>query len=412
MSDARRAADAPDLPMGWLVAERAARNSYGRLLALLASRSRDITTAEDALAEALASALSTWPTRGVPDNPDAWLLTAARRNLGHAHARSATAQAAVDTIALLNQERDSRDPQLLGDARLQLLFVCAHPAIDPTVQAPLMLQTVLGIDAARIAASFLVAPATMSQKLVRAKKRIRDAGIAFVVPEAEHLPERRNAVLSAIYAAYGMAHDAIPGSSEAHGLAGEAIWLARLLRELMPIDPEAMGLLALMLYCEARRPARRDSSGAFVPLFAQDPQRWDAAQLAEAESLLRVAAQSAKPGRFQIEAAIQSLHAETIFTGSAKPEPLLALYDLLLTFAPSIGARVSRSVALAAIDAPAACRALDLLADQCALYQPWWAARAHVLRLAGNAQGATQAARTAAGLASDPAVRQWLLTKS
>ncbi len=390
--------------------EIAARTSYGRLLALLASRSRDIAAAEDALAEALEAAIATWPDRGVPANPDAWLLTAARRNLGHARARQATATTGAATMALLQDERDSHGAVPFGDERLKLLFVCAHPAIDASVQAPLMLQTVLGLDAARIAASFLVAPATMGQKLVRAKARIRDAGIAFAIPESEQLPERRAAVLAAIYAAYGTAHDTITGADpRGEGLAGEAIWLARLLCELMPDDPEALGLLALMLFCEARRPARRDAAGGFVPLRAQDPHRWDAAMLAEAEALLRTAARHATPGRFQIEAAIQSLHAETVMTGVSNPGPLLALYDLLLATAPSIGARVSRAVALAALDPAAACAALDALADRCATYQPWWAARAHLLRLTGDMARAHAATKTAAGLASDPAVRAWLL---
>ncbi|PZN95520.1 MAG: RNA polymerase subunit sigma-70 [Alphaproteobacteria bacterium] len=409
---ARRPAETPAAPLARQAAEQAARTSYGRLLALLASRSRDIAAAEDALAEALAAALATWPERGVPDNPDAWLLTAARRNLGHARARGATASAGAETMAMLQDERDSTAPMPLGDARLQLLFVCAHPAIDAGVQAPLMLQTVLGLDAARIAASFLVAPATMSQRLVRAKTRIRDAGIAFAIPAPDQLAPRRAAVLAAIYAAYGTAHDDVPAVAEAQGLAGEAIWLARLLGELMPDDPEALGLLALMLFCEARRPARRDAAGGFVPLLAQDARRWDAAMLAEAEALLRAAARFRTPGRFQIEAAIQSLHTETVLTGTANPGPLLALYDLLLATAPSTGARVGRAVALAALDVAAALADLDALAARCTGYQPWWAARAHVLRRAGDTAGARDAARTAAGLASDPAVRNWLLAAS
>ncbi len=390
-------------------AERAARSSYGRLLALLAARSRDIAAAEDALAEALASALASWPLRGVPDNPDAWLMTAARRNLAHARARGATASAGSTTLTLLQDERDSAGA-VFADERLKLLFVCAHPAIDAAAQAPLMLQTVLGLDAARIAASFLVTPAAMGQRLVRAKTRIRDAGIAFAIPEAEQLPERRAAVLAAIYAAYGTAHDTIAGADpHGEGLAGEAIWLARLVLDLMPDDPEAHGLLSLMLFCEARRAARRDAAGGFVPLLEQDPHRWQAALLAEAEALLRAAARFAVPGRFQLEAAIQSLHAETVMTGVANPGPLLALYTLLVTIAPSIGARVSRAAVLADVDPMAALADLDALQRRCATYQPWWAAQAHALRRAGRADEARTATVNAAGLTTDPAVREWLL---
>lgn len=291
--DARRAAEA------------AARTSYGRLVAMLASRSGDIAGAEDALADAFASALSVWPDRGVPDNPDAWLLTAARRNLGHMRSRATTAVAGEATVILLDEERAEGEPIPFGDDRLKLMFVCAHPAIAADVQAPLMLQTVLGLDAARIAGSFLVSPAAMGQKLVRAKVKIRGAGIAFVVPEPEVLSARTGAVLSAIYAAYGTGwEDVLGADARRKGLSEEAIWLARLVTELLPDDPEAMGLLSLMLHCEARKPARRDADGAFVALSDQDPNRWVRPMVAEAEALLRSAALHATPGRFQIEAAI------------------------------------------------------------------------------------------------------------
>jgi predicted RNA polymerase sigma factor len=391
-------------------AEAAARTSYGRLVAMLASRSGDIAAAEDALAEALAAALTAWAARGVPENPDAWLLTAARRNLGHARGRAGTAAANEATVMLLHEERGEAEPVPFGDDRLKLMFVCAHPAIAPDVQAPLMLQTVLGLDAARIAASFLVSPAAMGQKLVRAKVKIRDAGIAFAVPEPDVLAARTGAVLSAIYAAYGTGwEDVLGADAKRKGLAEEAIWLGRLVAELLPDDPEAMGLLSLMLHCEARRAARRGADGAFVALADQDPKLWSPTMLPEAEALLRAAARFATPGRFQSEAAIQSLHAQSVMTGEDLRVPLTRLYDLLLSVAPSTGAAVARAVAYAeAGQGGAALGQLDAL-DGCAGYQPWWAARARVLWVLGEGDAAREAAATAAGLSDDPAVRAFLL---
>ena len=241
-------------------AETVARAAYGRLLAYLAARSRDVAAAEDALAEAFRAALETWPERGVPDQPEAWLFKAARRNLTHAGRRASVRAAAGPTLQLLAEERQDREPAPFADERLKLLFVCAHPAIDPAARAPLMLQTVLGLDAARIASAFLVAPAAMGQRLVRAKTRIRDAGIAFAVPEPTELPERLGAVLDAIYAAYGSGWEDVAGAdARRKGLVAEAIWLARLVVALLPGEPEARGLLALMLYCESRSAARRDA---------------------------------------------------------------------------------------------------------------------------------------------------------
>jgi predicted RNA polymerase sigma factor len=403
MDSARRAAAE--------TAASAARTSYGRLVAMLASRSGDIAAAEDALAEAFAQALATWPERGVPDSPDAWLLTAARRNLGHTRGRAGTAAANEATMLLLHDERGKAEPVPFGDDRLKLMFVCAHPAIAPDVQAPLMLQTVLGLDAARIAASFLVSPAAMGQKLVRAKGKIRDAGIAFAVPEPEMLDARTAAVLSAIYAAYGTGwEDMLGADAKRKGLAEEAIWLGRLVAELLPDDPEAMGLLALMLHCEARRGARRTADGAFVPLADQNPQLWSRTMLPEAEALLRAAARFATPGRFQTEAAIQSLHAQSVMTGEDLRLPLVRLYDLLVAVAPSTGAAVARAAAVAeAGNAGYALVQLDALAG-CESYQPWWAARARILLLSGNLEGAEAAAATAAGLSDDPAVRAFLLS--
>jgi RNA polymerase sigma-70 factor (ECF subfamily) len=230
-------------------AETAARVSYGRLVAYLAARSHDLTAAEDALADAFHLALETWPRDGVPIKPEAWLLTAAYRKIVDAKRHDRVLLAASGTLQLLDEGRiKDEKSDTFPDERLKLLFVCAHPAIDRAARTPLMLQTVLGLDVARIAAAFLVAPGTMAQRLVRAKAKIRDAGIAFEVPSLRDLAPRLDAVLDAIYAAFGAGWEDVAGADvRLRNLVAEAIWLARLLVELLPDEPEAMGLLSLML---------------------------------------------------------------------------------------------------------------------------------------------------------------------
>lgn len=391
------------------VAEHAARTSYGRLVAMLARRTGDIAGAEDALADAFAAALRRWPETGVPDNPDAWLMTAARRGLAAGRDRRRTAQEGEAHMILLQDERDGAEPVPFGDDRLKLMFVCTHPAIAVDAQAPLMLQTVLGLDAARIAASFLVSPAAMGQRLVRAKTKIRSAGIAFAVPEGDALTGRTAAVLDAIYAAYGTGWEDVLGiDARRKGLATEALWLGRLVAELLPDDPEAMGLLALMLHCEARRAARRDANGRYVPLDRQDVSRWSRPMIDEAEQLIRIASRHGIAGRFQTEAAIQSLHAVARIDTVDLRQPLAQLYDLLMTVAPSTGAAVARAVAHAEAGAVADAQGMIALIDA-PTYQPLWAARARIAWLAGEEADARHAAAQAAGLSDDPAVRVFLL---
>jgi len=402
MDDARREADAR--------ATLAARESYGKLLAILASRTRDVAAAEDALADAFAAAIAQWPQDGVPSNPVGWLLTVARRSVGHAAARRDTANRGAAMVQMLEDERKSSASDDFGDDRLKLMFACTHPAIAADAQAPLMLQTVLGLDAARIAVSFLVTPTSMGQRLVRAKRRIRNSGIAFAIPKAEDIPERLSAVLSAIYAAYGAAWDDVAGADlRLDGLADEAIWLARLTVDLSADEPEALGLLAMMLHCEARRAARRGPDGAFIALRDQDVASWSRDMVVEAEAALRAAARAARPGRFQTEAAIQSLHAQQRLTGERLNGPLARLYDVLARFAPTTGVLVARAVAHAENgETDAALSQLDAITGA-ETYQPWWASRARILWLCGQEAAAREAASRAAGLSGDPGIRRFLL---
>ena len=338
-------------------------------------------------------------------------MTVARRELGHA-ARHARVQAeAGEAVRLIAEELGEREAAALPDKRLELLFVCAHPAIDPAARSPLMLQTVLGLDAARIASAFLQAPATMGQRLVRAKARIREAGLAFELPEAADLPARLDAVLEAIYAAYGSGWDDIAGSDpRRRGLAEEAIWLARLLAARLPDEPEALGLLALMLHCEARRDARRDAAGRFVPLAEQDARRWLAPIEVEAERTLERAVTFRRIGRFQLEAAIQSAHAQRPITGRMDWPSVLQLYEALAQLAPTVGALVGCAAAAGQAHGPVAgLDRLDALpATAVAAYQPYWALRAGLLVRAGRPAEAADACRRATGLTEDPAVRAFL----
>jgi RNA polymerase sigma-70 factor (ECF subfamily) len=395
--------------------ESVARESYGRLVAFLAARTGDVAAAEDALGEALVAALATWPRDGVPNAPEAWLLTTARRRLIDVKRRERVRADSGPTLRLIAGEggrRVAADP--VPDERLKMLFVCAHPAIDPDMHTPLMLQTVLGLDAAEIARAFLVSPAAMSQRLVRAKTKIRHAGIPFEVPEAHELPGRLEAVLQAIYAAYGSGwQDAAGADPRARGLADEAIWLARVLRACLPDEPEVRGLLALMLHCEARRPARRGEDGRFIPLSEQNPRRWIASMIGEAEAELGESAKRARLGRFQLEAAIQSVHAERARTGRTDWEAIAWFYDRLVELSPALGARVGRAAAIAEVKgAASALSALDRIEDpSIKTYQPYWAVRAHLLKQLGRVGEARAAFDRAAGLAEDDAVRRFLLER-
>jgi len=395
-------------------ADEAARRSYGRLLAILSARTRDIAASEDALHDAFERALERWPHDGIPDRPEAWLLQVARHRSHDAWRHAQVEDAATQSLLVLAQaiEQESEDSgRAVPDERLRLLFVCAHPAIDAAARAPLMLQTVLGLDAARIANAFLVAPATLGQRLVRAKSRIRAAGIGFEYPRSDDLPQRLQDVMDGIYAAYGTGWDDVEGADASHrGLTLEAIELGRILCALMPGEPEPRGLLALMLFCESRAQARRDAHGSYVPLDAQEPQRWNDGMRVEAEQQLAQAAAGSAVGAYQLEAAIQSAHTQRRLGSFVPPQALVMLYDGLIALRPSIGAQVSRACALAgAQGAAAGLLALDAIdAAQVASYQPYWAARAHLLGAGGRVDEARAAYARAGGLTAQPAVRAYL----
>lgn len=393
-------------------AERVARESYGRLVAFLSARTRDLAGAEDALADAFAQALQSWPVHGVPDNPDAWLLTVARRRQTDAIRRQKTSRAGQEHVILMTDELDAAaaNPDAIPDRRLALMFACADPAVEPGMRPPLMLQTILGLNARDIASAFLISPATMGQRLVRAKSRIKASGAPFRLPEREELPERLDAVLEAIYAAYAKGWGELVGEGTPP-LAAEAIWLAQIIVALLPAEPEAKGLLALMLYAESRRPARSDASGAFVPLDQQDTALWDAAQLAMAEALLHQANAGGPSGRYQIEAAIQSAHTARRLQNAPVWPAIAALYDHLYALTASPVAGLNRAMAHAETEGPAAALALlDAIASDPRLsgYQPYWAARGHLLAALGHNGLAHEAFTLAIGLSEDNAVRQYL----
>jgi RNA polymerase sigma-70 factor (ECF subfamily) len=398
-------------------AEDVARRSYGKLVALLASRNRDIAGAEDALSEAFAAALSDWPANGIPRNPEGWLLTVARRRWIDASRRRRSAEAATEHLMLMVEEQEAAaaEGRELADERLPLLFACAHPAIEPGVRAPLILQTVLGFDAAAIGSAFLVSPKAMAQRLVRAKRKIREAGIPFELPEAADLPERLGAVLEAIYAAFAEGwSDPTGADARRRDLAEEALWLGRLVLVRLPREAEALGLLSLMLHAQARRDARHDAQGGYVPLADQDPETWDKAMLEEAEALLSRASALPGTGRYQLEAAVQSAHAVRRLTGRADWAAIAALYDALLAMTRSPVVAVNRAIAVAELHGVAAgLEALDAVADDPRLgtYQPFWAARADLLARAGDVPAAREAYERAIGLEADPAIRRFLVRR-
>lgn len=393
-------------------ADAVARRSYGKLVAFLAARTHDVAAAEDALSEAFASALAHWPVDGTPGNPEAWLLTVARRKLidaARAWRKDENASEELDSIA--ESLEVAACTSAIPDQRLALMFACAHPAIEEGIRAPLILQVVLGLDAATIASAFLISPSTMSQRLVRAKNKIRQAGVPFRIPEREELRGRLDTVLDAIYACFAEGWMDAAGTDVARrDLAEEAIFLGQLVIELLPNDAEALGLLALMLHAEARRCARR-RDGEYVPLSEQRPEQWNGAMIADAERLLLRASSLGAIGRYQLEAAIQSAHVDRRRTGCNNWKEVEQLYDALFAISGSPVVAINRALAIAEAQTPqAALAVLDDLEGDARLteYQPYWAARAELLAKIGAKAEAHHAYEIAIGLERDQSVRRFL----
>ena len=387
------------------------RTSYGRLLAVLAGPTRDIAAAEDALADAFERALARWPDDGIPANPEGWILTVARNRLRDMWKSSAhRLTEPLDQTDNVSTTSDD-DVPAIPDRRLELMLVCAHPAIAPNIRTPLMLQAVLGVDAAAIAEAFAVEPATMAQRLVRAKKRIRDAGIPFALPEREDLAERLPAVLEAVYGAYAIDWQLTAQGAPIETLSAEALHLALVLAELLPHEPEVLGLAALVCLSEARRPARRSADGAFIPLDEQDTARWDTTLITRGEAMLRRAHELGRPGRFQYEAAIQSAHCARATQGRVDHHALQKLHRALMRVAPSLGAEVALAAVDGVLDGPdAGLRALGAITDPAVeRFQPAWTTRAHLLAEAGRAAESAEAYRRAIDLTTDPSVAAYLV---
>ena len=392
--------------------ERAARESFGRLVSYLAWQWRDIAAAQDALGDALVKALEVWPREGVPDSPDAWLLTVAKRQLLQM-ARHDKVRFDPAVTALLAQDEAEERTFTIPDARLKLLFVCAHPAIDEKVRIPLMLQTVLGLEVTDMAHALLLSPTALAQRLVRAKQKIRSTGLRFDEPEARELPERLHHVLESIYGAFGLSVDAMDGAeARVLDLKDEALYLGSIVCQLMPESAEAKGLLALMTFSNARRAAQVDAQGRFVSLAQQDVQLWDKNAIVQADQLLWVAAQSRTPGPFQLEAAVQSAHCHRLFTGQTPWQGIAAVYQQINKFYPTEGAGVAGAVALAeAGDVAAGLQQLDAMnRDVVKSFQPWWVARGYLLsKLDKQSLNAADAAyQTAIGLSTQQKIRDYL----
>jgi predicted RNA polymerase sigma factor len=363
------------------IIEETVREAYGRLISFLTVNWRDVEAIEDALADALLAALETWPKAGVPDKPESWLLAVAKRKLIDRARRSRVSERALPSLLAVSAEIQQivSSDRTFPDERLNMMFLCSHPSIDPSIRTALMLQIVLGIDASRIASAFVIKPSTMGQHLTRAKAKIRSERLTFEMPDAEQLPNRLDAVLEAIYACYGSGWDDLTG-----------------------VDPRRKGLVQEAVYLGK------------LPLSKQDTRRWSTPLIIEAEQRLTLASQAKRIGRFQLLAAIQFVHAQRASTGRTEWNEIALLYEGLARLSPTIGILVGRAAAVA--EGYGTERGLALLEliprERIVSYQPYWALKAHLHASMGKHEEAHAAYSCAIGLCEDPSVRQFLIQQT
>jgi len=373
---------------------------------------RDFDLAEEAVQEAFAEALRTWPSRGVPENPGAWITTTARNRAIDRLRREARLRDRVETLGRLQELEslggDETDVSGIPDDRLRLIFTCCHPALDLEARVALTLRTLGGLSTAEIARAFLVAEPTMGKRLVRAKAKIRDAGIPYRVPPPSLLPERLPGVLAVLYLVFNEGYAASSGPALVRDdLCAEAIRLARILAGLMPDEPEVLGLLALLLLAESRRPARVGRNGELVLLPDQDRSRWDRSLIAEGQTLVRACLRRNRPGPYQIQAAINAVHADAGTAAETDWPQIVALYDQLLAVAPTPVVALNRAVAVAEIEGPAV--ALSLVEGlKLPGYHLFHSTRADLLRRLGRTAEAAQAYDAALALTENAAERAFL----